>query len=575
LKNEPITDLDDLRAGLTLSYYSNRIVNAQSNWKIPENILLIKKSFMEYSKSKGLEGVEETNEKGKTHCWIKYPNFSSGNSVEGWNLITDFLNEKEEYSSGKYRVANYRILLILRPYIKPEDRNAIKLTEKIMKESSEVLELLNDETFSLKISNQTLFFSRLILENQVDISDTKILICSNREGKLSDMLNSGKRKEALNYVTDHFQKKLTGKGYKLEFEKGFSDELVNQISSDFSKLGFEIQADRFNHSIGIPCSEDAYPKVCLFSNFQNSSEGEPQNKNYFNWKVETLKKRIATQNISVSSLNIATLNMVKLEVLQKLGLEPLELDPNQETISDDGYIYFSRVNEWIDRKLAASGKYSHLLGVVVTFGNRAGESKENVFLIDDPEDESQDEAEFEKSEIINNSQKVAEFVSDSMGLHKLSFRIIITKRMKQENLNLLLWNLRQKDVNISKVFYLSSLEGKTFSNIERLEESNDADDVRISYKTIDGRHLFYQPSQKLKGPFDFGTMYSELLYPLDSEIDEDDVTSLIRLAKRRLYRIYSLASLRIPEPIIAFKKKAEIISQLSLLADSLPIRLLI
>lgn len=567
MKSEPATGLDDLRAGLTLSYYSNRIENGQLNWKKQENRQLVMKSFMEYAKTGGLEGVEETDEEGKTYCWIKYPNFSSYNSVEGWNLIIKFLDEKEEYYSGKYRVANYRILLILRPSIKPEDRNAIKQTVKIMKESSKIIELLSDETFNLRTSNQSLFFSRLILENQVDISDAKILICSNREGKLSDMLNSEKRKEAINYLTDHFQKRLTGKGYKLEFERGVSDELVKQISSDFSRLGFEIQGDRFNHSFGVTLTEDAYPKVCLFSGFPRSSEGDPQNKDYFNWKVETLKKRIATQNISISSLNGAMLNMVKLEVLQKLGLEPLELDPNQETISDDGYIYFSRVNEWIDKKLAKSGKYSHLLGVVVTFGKRAGESKQNVFLIDDPE--------FEKSEIINDSQKVAEFVSGSMGLHRLSFRIIVTKRMRQENLNLLLRNLKEKDVNISKVFFLSSLEGKTFSNIERLEDSYDADDVRVSYKIMDGKHLFYQPSQKLKGPFDFGTMYSELLYPLDSEIDENDVTSLIRLAKRRLYRIYSLASLRMPEPIIVFKKKAEIISQLSLLADFLPIRLLI
>lgn len=575
MNSEPAAGIDDVKVGLTLSYYSNKIAHEQLNWKIPANRLLLKESFMEYARSRGLESVEETDEEGKTHCWIKYPNFSSENSVEGWNLTIDFLNEKEKYYSGKYGVANYRMLLILRPYIRPEDRNSIKQTTKIMKESSKVLEILTDETFDLKLNNQSLFFSRLVLENQLDISDTKIFICANREGKLSDMLNSGKRKEAINYLTNYFQKKLMGKGYKLEFEKGLSNELVNQISTDFLRLGFEIQADRFNHSFGIPCPEDEYPRVCLFSGFPRSSEVEPQNRDYFNWKVETLKKRIATQNISVASLNTATLNMVKLEVLQKMGLEPLELDPNQETIADDGYIYFSRVDEWIDRKLAASGKYSHLLGVVVTFGNRAGEAKENVFLIDDPEDESQDEDEFVKSEVINNSQKVAEFVSDSMGLQRLSFRVILTKRMRQENLNLLLRNLKKKDVKVSKVFFLSSLEGKTFSNIERLENSYEAEDVKVSYKIMDGKHLFYQPSQKLRGPFDFGTMYSELLYPLDSDIDENDVRSLIRLAKRRLYRIYSLASLRVPEPIIAFKKKAEIISQLSLLADSLPIRLLI
>ena len=139
MKSEPATGIDDLRAGLTLSYYSNRIENGQLKWKTPENRQLVKESFMEYAKTRGLEGVEETGENGKTYCLIKYPNFSSDNSVEGWNLIIDFLNEKEEYYSGKYRDANYRILLILRPFIKPEDRNAIKQTVKIMKESSKII----------------------------------------------------------------------------------------------------------------------------------------------------------------------------------------------------------------------------------------------------------------------------------------------------------------------------------------------------------------------------------------------------------------------------------------------------
>ncbi|MEM0136386.1 MAG: hypothetical protein QXU18_14365 [Thermoplasmatales archaeon] len=564
----------DIKTGLTLSYYSNIIENERSYWKSTENQMLIKESFMEYAKFKGCEITNETDKSGRIYHRIKYPNLKIENSVQGWNIVITFLDKKEEYS-GKYHVANYRILLTLRPYIKPEDRAAIRLTQKIMKESSKILEILTEETFGLKIKNQSLFFSRLVLENLLDVSDAKILICSNREGELSDMLNPERRTEAIRYLTNHVQKMLTGKGYKLMFEKSLSDELAKELSSDFQELGFEPQMDRFDCSFGIPCQENEYHKVCLFSNFSKSPEGEHQNKDYFSWKVETLKKRVATQNISVMSLGYATRTMIKLEVLQKMGLEPFELDPNQETIAEDGYIYFSRVNEWLDSALADSGKFSHLLGAVVTFGKRQGESKENIFLINDPEDDSQNRGESERGKIINNSQKVSEFVSDTMGLRGLSFRIIITKRMKQEYLDLLLSNLRQRDVKISKVFYLSSLESRTFSNIERLEESNQAENLRVYYKIIDRRHLFYQPSQKLKGPFDFGTIYSELLYPLDSEIDEDDVKSLVRLAKRRLYRIYSIASLRVPEPIIIFKKRAEIISQLSLLADSLPVRLLI
>ena len=60
MKSEPATGIDDLRAGLTLSYYSNRIENGQLKWKTPENRQLVKESFMEYAKTRGLEGVEET-----------------------------------------------------------------------------------------------------------------------------------------------------------------------------------------------------------------------------------------------------------------------------------------------------------------------------------------------------------------------------------------------------------------------------------------------------------------------------------------------------------------------------------
>jgi len=148
----------------------------------------------------------------------------------------------------------------------------------------------------------------------------------------------------------------------------------------------------------------------------------------------------------------------------------------------------------------------------------------------------------------------------------------VTQRPSQEKLKELIDKLLERDIKIGKVFYFSTSYSCAPSDPERIEGRNSD---KLSYKILDEKHLFYQPSQRVFGLYDLGTAYCELLYPLNSSFTKNDVISIVRLSKRRLYRIYNIPSLRIPEPIIVFKNKSKLIAEIGGIGGTFPLRLFI
>ncbi len=559
--------------GSTLAYFSQVIRPFERNRN--ELRKLIAKAFSEYATLMKLSVQMNTDQSGKQFYIIKLPEPIPRNFVEGWRIYINFLGLGKGASQNGYP-SGFRVLLILRPIINKNFRNSISNTKKIMEEAAEILDFLKDESVKLVVNDNEIVFNKLLLTNEFDLSKDTIFISGEGKGKLSDIVDVNRRTDIVNYIEDHIGSTVKSKGCQIMFETRFPYNLRTKFEKNFSKLGFNVKRT-FNMENGVPgFSSDEYHRVCLFSSFIKQRENDKKPDLYTLWKIDTLTKGIATQNLENQNVSPAIAKMIEMEVLQKMGFEPLELDPNEERVDDSGYIYLSRLDEWLDYETSRSGKYSDILGAVITFGSRRGETYSNVFLINDPRAESEEAG--RSKYVVYNEERVAEFLSEKIKLKGMTFRILITKRVKPWKLNRLIQEFESKELKISKIIYLSPMEGKTYSNIERLEGvsgKHEPPEVKVSYKILDGKHAFYQPSQDLRGPFDLGTIYCEQLYPNNTPLSEEDVISLVRLAKRRLYRIYSVQSLRIPEPIALYRSKAKIISKLSNIADSIPLRLLI
>jgi len=425
-----------------------------------------------------------------------------------------------------------------------------------------------DDDFNIEIGYNNISFTRLILDQEIeDFYNNKAILWGNQLFPLVKLLSSYERKIILEKVFEGAEEQVNNVG--IVFTEDLEDALIDEVKNKFRDLGFQIYEGKVNKKVVLSNLEN-YSKTALFS---KSNDNEMD---YTNWKIETLRGRVITQTLDKDKYEDPQWNTIKMECLHKVSSDPppLELNPDEEPELCDGYIYLSRITEHFN-----DGS-KNLLGVIVTFGKHAGSTEEKILSLEDPPlDESngskQDRDDSKRDyHVAYNVDKVVKDIISFYGIKGKNMIILLSKRISYENAEKLYETFQRSGVKINKIVYLSSLHGNVTSNLEALEDE-DQEDSSIFYKIIDNKHLFYQPSSKVSRPFDFGTIYSEILYPLEAGFTKDDVTSLIRLAKKRLYRIYNVGSLRIPEPIVIFKDKSEIIDKLGLRGNNLPARYLI
>ncbi|HGE71055.1 TPA: hypothetical protein ENX78_09490 [Candidatus Poribacteria bacterium] len=545
---------------ITLSYFSEPIQN-----KIKLSYKDIRKEISDkiyiLLKDKNSQFLYKPDKK-----IISVPN--SDNYFNGWEIVTNFLETKLKVGE-KFRNDHFRILLSFTPSFDNTELNKLR-SDEIKDHYKKALEILDylDEDLTIEIGNQNISFTRLILDSEVkDFYNSEVVLWGRQNFQLIQILSRDSRNVILRKVFEGAKQNVNNIG--IVFTDDLEDALIDEVKNKFKDLGFQISERKENKKVVLS-------NLANYSNTVVFSKSTDDEMNYIKWKIWTLRDKVITQTLRKDQYNGAEWYNIKMECLHKVSSDPLplELDPKYEPDLCDGYIYLSRITEY-----SINGS-ENLLGVIVTFGKHAGSTEEKILTLEDrPLDEDQEsdrDRDDSKKEyyVAYNVDKVVEDIISFYGIKGKKMIILLSKRISYENAEKLYETFQKSGVTINKIIYLSSLHGSVTSNLEVLEYG-DQEDSSIFYKIIDNKHLFYQPSSKVSRPFDFGTIYSEVLYPLDGKFTEKDVISLIRLAKKRLYRIYNVGSLRIPEPIVIFRNKSEIIEKLDRPGIKLPTRYLI
>ena len=544
----------------TLSYFSESISN---KIRISHKVIHeeISNKIYELLKYKNPQFVYQQDKR-----IISVPN--SDNYFNGWKTVINFLETKRKVGE-KFRTDHFRILLSFRPNFNNSELNKLRSNEikDQYRKALKILEYL-DENLTIEIGSQNITFTRLILDSEIkDFYNSRVILWGRENFQLIQLLSSNSRGKILRKLFDGADQNVNN--IHIVFTEDIQDALIDEVKNKFTQLGFQIYEGKENKK-SVLSNHENYSNTIVFS---NSNDDEMD---YVEWKIETLRVRVITQTLSKDQYSVPEWDTIKMECLHKVSSDPLplELNPKDEPNLCDGYIYLSRITEHL-----REGS-ENLLGVIVTFGKHAGSTEEKILTLEDrpPDKDNKSDRDSDNPNgedyVAYNVDKVVKDIMSFYNIKGKNMIILLSKRISYENAEKLYETFQKSGVKIVKIVYLSSLHGSVTSNLEALEDDNQ-EDSSIFYKIIDNKHLFYQPSSKVSRPFDFGTIYSEVLYPLEAGFNKDDVISLIRLAKKRLYRIYNVGSLRIPEPIVIFRKKSRIIDKLGPTGNTLPVRYLI
>jgi hypothetical protein len=550
-------------SGVTLSFFSEVIKKNDldmSHTQIRENLVA---SMADFLSTLGVKCHRET--KGvKTILLIEMEQRET-QLVKGWEVIFNFLSRNEVTSSEKPFLKDYRIILTLRPkYI--EDKVILsKSTKEALKDSLSILDKLPEE-FELTVSDKRLIFDRLVLDRSIEPNSWKVIVGGNRSATVGDVIQAATN--IIKQVDASSRERNKPNKTDFYFLDNVSKEDHSAISGFLEYSGVNLVPERYSaQTFSLKVSSGQIgTNSAVIGTFPKDGT-----MTYFNWKKSTIADRIASQNV-IGATSFPKIQTIKLELMHKLGYRPLELNPVEEAVPIDGVLYLSRVNEWLSWDDPDRQKYERLLGSVLVYGERPNETEEVALTIDDPIslDESESKDGFE--EVVNNEENVATALSNGMSLSNRTLDLIFTQRVGNNKIYRLVSELGKRNIHIRKAFYFSTKYSCSPSDPERTEGGNNAS---VNYRIVQDKHLFFQPSQRVLGFFDIGTAYCELLYPLDTNIEEMDAISIVRLAKRRLYRVYNVPSLRVPEPIIIFREKKKMIAELSGSGRVIPLRLLI
>jgi hypothetical protein len=557
------------QGNVTLSYFSRSIDSSE----IPMDRNHVRLALVD-SLRKLLSSVEITrlNERGRLNHYL-IPKDKKQDTIENWGIKINFLDNRNNRDSSFYLVS-YRILITFHPEVKEKYRNDPTYSKAILEDSLGILHYI-PENFSLGAGNVDLTFSRLDLDREIDVNSWKVIVGADQTWTISQLIS--KKLDAIKVIDAVSRTGTSFRPIVGYFMDDISDKMKEAVKRYFGYSGMQFNANLLNGStLAYDISSGKIgTNPVVFGNYPHNRAGE-----YSKWKVALTKNNIPSQNLedipADQSSEFAKMQTMKLEVYHKIGYRPLELDPGEETGDQDGFLYLCRFTELMSKEEKDHEKYKDLLGSVVIYGKRFGESEGLVMTIVDPVKETKLTDEnvdgLDDQILVKNPESVSEILSKGIRLKGMKLDLILTRKPQLEQLQQLIQYLKTNDIEIRKVFFFSTKYSCGPSDPERIElGSTDT----VSYKILHGKHLFYQPSQRVLGQFDIGTAYCELLLPSNEVITEKDVVSIVRLAKRRLYRIYNIPSLRIPEPIVIFKVKHEIIAEVGSSGNYMPLRLFI
>lgn len=321
------------------------------------------------------------------------------------------------------------------------------------------------------------------------------------------------------------------------------------LKGEFSKLGIVLDPilDSSYATKLSMASQDASVMNVIFSETDQE---------YFDSKQFFLNRGLPFQhirNISKFSNEIWFRNMVLLEIIKKLDEESLYLKPDMFLNSQiSGFIY---LDDAVKKDI--KNNYANFLNISYIFTDSRNFTSERIFSY------SRDEIPFYSSKRflrIRNTDTFANKVrSDAEigGKGEQLFDIIVTKQITIRNARQISESLKGRGINVNKIYYVSNSACRFADNFNAL-----------SLNEV-WKHPFMKLSENIAmiklatKPFLLPQMFSTMLkivYPENVNVDEEDVSKVIWLTKKRLYRIYNLPNMTQLEPVVIRRKNSEFLA---------------
>lgn len=221
-----------------------------------------------------------------------------------------------------------------------------------------------------------------------------------------------------------------------------------------------------------------------------------------------------------------------MEIMTKMGKKPIILRAPEEIMTSEGFLCLSDIE--ITTK--------NLFGALFTYSKEGLEKEEEVQIYEDIEftiHKETIEIPYEKIDIL--SERIRNLIG-----RKIAIDIIITKEWNLEKLKRLIVKLKDAEIMINRVYYVSS---KTSRFTDSFLINGFVDKTKFPYLRIGEKVVFLRSSTELRIYANISHLFIRLMWPENEVLKDDDLKKILWLVKKRLYRIQEFGVLKIPEPI--------------------------
>lgn len=160
---------------------------------------------------------------------------------------------------------------------------------------------------------------------------------------------------------------------------------------------------------------------------------------------------------------------------------------------------------------------------------------------------------------ISDVDKASEYIIKSDTLQKNNksnpfyYNIVLTKELNKKNMNGLINALKDRGMNINRVYYVSN------SNLGFVDNFlyKKGNDIEIPYKIIGSNIAVIKVATKAQLFPQLFSTFVKLLYPENEDITKADIKNIVWLSKKRLYRIHSVNHMTRIEPVVIKQNNIE------------------
>lgn len=246
-----------------------------------------------------------------------------------------------------------------------------------------------------------------------------------------------------------------------------------------------------------------------------------------------------------------------LEILTKMGKKPLAPRPPEKLLDTDGFLCLSDIES----------STRNLFGALFIYSKEGTEKDEEVHIYKDIEFEINEEEIIIPKKSLN---LLVENISNLIG-RKIKIDILLTKEWKNENLKELVSKLKEKEVEVNRIYYVSTRASRFVDSFVLQNQTK----TLHPFVIISNKVAFVRSSPEIRTYANLSQIFIKLMWPNEVNINKEDIEKILWLVKKRIYRIQEFGVIKVPEPIHIFKSirkmyLGEIKERLSL-----PLRLLI